>query len=141
MTDNDIIVKELDEELKLFIYKEFTDHAEEALGSDIRFGPAMSFVIKDDNQENLATCVCQLYYGNLHIKYLIARKSHRGLGLGQRLLARAFDYGKEQDCKLAFLETMSFHALEFYLKLGFTIELAREGYVNDSSIYYLRKDL
>jgi ribosomal protein S18 acetylase RimI-like enzyme len=36
---------------------------------------------------------------------------------------------------------MNFQAPEFYQKLGFQIELKRDGYAGDSSFYYLRKDL
>ena len=52
-----------------------------------------------------------------------------------------FEYGKQQDCQFVFVETMNFQAPEFYQKLGFRIELQRDGYKNGTSFYYLRKDL
>lgn len=36
---------------------------------------------------------------------------------------------------------MSFQAPEFYQKLGFKVELKCDGYSEDTSFYYLRKDL
>jgi len=50
-------------------------------------------------------------------------------------------YGKEYGCSFAFVETMNFQASEFYQKLGFQIELKRDGYAGDRCFYYLRKDL
>jgi len=57
------------------------------------------------------------------------------------LIEHVLCYGKEQGCSFAFVETMNFQAPEFYQKLGFQIELKRDGYAGDSSFYYLRKDL
>jgi ribosomal protein S18 acetylase RimI-like enzyme len=57
------------------------------------------------------------------------------------LIEHALRYGKEQGCSFAFVETMNFWAPEFYQKLGFQIELKRDGYVGDSYLYYLSKEL
>ncbi len=53
----------------------------------------------------------------------------------------ALEFGKKRGCQFAFVETMSFQALEFYQKNGFAIDFSREGYARNTSFHYLRKDL
>jgi len=53
----------------------------------------------------------------------------------------AFAFGKENGCHFAVEDTMSFQAPEFDQKLGFEIELKREGYAAGASFYYLKKVL
>ena len=56
-------------------------------------------------------------------------------------MKNALKYGKENKCPFAFVETMSFQALDFYQKLGFQLEYTRTGYAHGTSFHYLRKDL
>jgi ribosomal protein S18 acetylase RimI-like enzyme len=57
------------------------------------------------------------------------------------LIGHVEEYAKSQNCDFVFLETMSFQALDFYEKLGFKVELKRDGYAEGASIYYLKKNL
>jgi hypothetical protein len=56
-------------------------------------------------------------------------------------MKKALQYGRDKDCPFAFVETMSFQALDFYQKMGFQLELTRTGYAHGTSFHYLRKDL
>lgn len=51
------------------------------------------------------------------------------------------DFAKEQKCPFIYVETMSYQALSFYKKFGFEIELKRDGFSNDMSYCYMKKDL
>jgi ribosomal protein S18 acetylase RimI-like enzyme len=82
-----------------------------------------------------------MFWGQLHIKYPLVKERHRGQGIGRELVKHAFEYGKEQGCDFTYVETMSFQAINFYKKLGFKVELQRDGYSHKTSFYYLRKDL
>ena len=135
-----ITIGALTSELKDSIYKDFADHAISTMGFDGLSDEPIAFEI-NVNGINIGVCVCQLFWGNLHIKYLITRKGYKGQGIGRVLIEHALRYGKEQGCSFAFVETMNFQAPEFYQKLGFQIELKRDGYAGGSSLYYLRKDL
>lgn len=77
-------------------------------------------------------------WGQLHIKTVIVDSEYRKQGIGSKLLLKVLDYGKEHGCTLAFVETSSFQAPEFYKKLGFVVEFIRSGYSNDYSYYYLK---
>ena len=81
------------------------------------------------------------FYGGLHIKHLFLDRTLRGKGLGTALMKKAFERGYELGCRFAYVETLSFQALGFYQKLGFTLDYTREGYNRGVSMHYLHKDL
>lgn len=127
-------------ELKASIYAAFSKHAIDSVGFDGLAGEPVAFEIME-NDVSLGVVVCQLFWGNLHIKYLLTNKEHSGHGIARALMEHAFTFGKENGCHFAFVETMSFQAPEFYQKLGFEIELKRDGYAAGTSFYYLKKVL
>jgi ribosomal protein S18 acetylase RimI-like enzyme len=135
-----LMTNPLTPELKKHIYDAFSQHAIRCTGIDgLAFEP-VSLELRDDT--TLIGCVVvQRFWGQLHIKYLIVAEAYRGRGYGKQLMEQALAYGKEIGCRFAFVETMSFQAPEFYQSLGFNIEFKRDGYDQDTSFYYLRKDL
>lgn len=76
----------------------------------------------------------------LEIHYLFVASEHRKSGYGRALLREAQQMARERKCDFIKLDTLSFQALDFYLKEGFqvygTIENAG-GYTH----YYLKKDI
>ena len=49
--------------------------------------------------------------------------------------------GKEKEYLFATVNIMDWEALGFYQKLGYEIEFQRMGYLNESTMYFLRKSL
>ena len=92
------------------------------------------------NKELLGAVVSKTFWGGLHIKNLYLVPSARGKGVGKKLMDKAIEKGKRLGCRFAFVETMSFQALEFYKKLGFVEEFSRPGYDKGCIFHYLRKD-
>ena len=129
----------LTDQIKSTIFKGFAEHAIERTGIN-GISAAVSFVAYQGNEFSGAIVV-DLFWGQLHIKYLYIKKEYRGLKLGNQLMEKAFAFGKEHKCDFAFVETMSFQALDFYIKLGFKLEFTRGGYIKSTSFHYLRKDL
>jgi len=127
-------------ELKTSIFEAFAKHAIESVGFDGLAQELVAFEIME-NDVSLGVVVCQLFWGNLHVKYLLTNKEYRGRGIARALMEHAFIFGKENGCSFAFVETMSFQAPEFYQKLGFEIELKRDGYAAGTSFYYLKREL
>lgn len=80
-----ITIGALTSELKGSIYKDFADHAISTMGFDGLSNGPIAFEI-NDNGINIGVCVCQLFWGNLHIKYLITRKGYRRQGIGRILI-------------------------------------------------------
>jgi len=77
-----ITIGTLTSELKGSIYKDFADHAIATIGFDGLSDEPIAFEI-NGNGINIGVCVCQLFWGNLHIKYLITRKGYKGQGIGR----------------------------------------------------------
>lgn len=135
-----ITEKPLSTEIKDKINRALSEHAVKMIGFDGLSTPPVVFQIQE-NDEWLGACVVQIFYGSLHIKNLVIKEEHRNKGLATKLVRHAFEYGKKYKCKFAFVETMSFQALDFYKKLGFKVELKRDGFAGNTSFYYLKKDL
>ncbi|PIS01362.1 MAG: hypothetical protein COT84_02945 [Chlamydiae bacterium CG10_big_fil_rev_8_21_14_0_10_35_9] len=129
----------LSEDLKKKIYEGFARHAISMTGYN-EIHDSVAFVA--NAQGNFAgAVVVDLFWGALHIKYVYVEDGHRGQGIGTKLMEKAFQYGKENQCPFAFVETMSFQASEFYQKIGFQLEFTRSGYKYNTAFHYLRKNL
>lgn len=94
-----------------------------------------------NGEEFVGAIVVQLFWGQLHIKYLFVEENYRGQGIARQLMSHAFEFGRLRACHFAFVETMSFQAPDFYKKMGFTIEFSRSGYDKNTTFHYLRKNL
>lgn len=100
-----------------------------------------TFFVRDENNVIKGGCNGSLYYGCFYIDQLWLDESLRNKGFGTQLMQRAEQYAREKKCLFATVNTMDWEALGFYQKLGYTIEFKREGYLNDSIFYFLRKNL
>ena len=130
----------LTEEIKNIINKGFKEHAIETIGRN-ELDPPICFYFTDTKNKIIAAVVTQNFWGALHIKNVWVHKERRSHGYGRTLMNEALKYAKEKGYKFAFVETMSFQAPEFYQKLGFKLELKRDGYSLDTSFCYFKKDL
>ena len=127
-------------ELKNKIYEEFSNAAIKVTGINGLNEEPISFERREGS--NIIGCVVvQMFWGQLHIKYLFVEENYRCLGIATELMQHVFNYGKSRNCTFAFVETMSFQDVGFYQKLGFNVELSRGGYDKNSSLNYLKKDL
>lgn len=129
----------LTEDLKKQIYQGFSRHAIAMTGYDEKFDP-VAFVA-NDKECFAGAIVAGLFWGALHIKYIYVESEYRGKGVGALLMEYALKYGRDKACPFAFVETMSFQALDFYRKIGFELEFTRSGYKHGTSFHYLRKFL
>lgn len=100
-----------------------------------------SIFIKDQD-ENVWGGVCGLhFYGSLYVDSLWVNKTLRHQGWGSKLMHEVDLLGKECGALFITLNTMDWEALPFYQKLGYSIEFTREGYLKDSKMFMLRKNL
>jgi ribosomal protein S18 acetylase RimI-like enzyme len=135
----DIRKRPLTEDLKKRIYKGFGRHAIAMTGYHEKVEP-VAFIAMDSGVFAGAV-VAGLFLGALHVRYVYVDELYRNQGLGSRLMEMAFDYGRNNKCSFAFVETMSFQAPLFYQKMGFQLEFTRTGYAHGTSFHYLRKEL
>jgi ribosomal protein S18 acetylase RimI-like enzyme len=131
--------KPLTDALKKTIYEGFHRHAIEKTGYDEKGEPVALLAM--DGDTFCGACVFELFWGSLRLIYVYVEEKYCGHGLGTKLVNMAFEYGRENKCPFAFVETMSFQALGFYQKLGFELEFTRRGYAHGTSFHYLKKNL
>jgi ribosomal protein S18 acetylase RimI-like enzyme len=131
-------------EMKAKIEEGFARHALDMTGMEGK-GDLIAFmaydVSKDGNPLFVGVVCAQLFWGQLHIKYVLVEPSYRKRGIASELMEKALSYGRIHKCTFAFVETMSFQAPEFYKKLGFTLEFSRHAFSKDASFHYLKRDL
>lgn len=126
-------------ELKKRFDAGFSRHSIATTGYDEKHEP-ISFVAMEGDTYAGAIAV-EIFWGALHIKFLFVEEPFRGRGLATQLMEHGLTYGYEKECPFAFVETMSFQALEFYQKLGFELEYTRDGYSHGTAFHYLKKTL
>lgn len=101
------------DEIKRKIFQGFARQAITSTGIDGLNEDPISFEIVNGS-EFMGAIVVQLFWNQLHIKYLFVEENYRGQGLARQLMDHALEFGKKRGCQFAFVETMSFQAPEFY---------------------------
>ena len=115
--------------------------AESALKKNMEPIKPFRVFIKNANGIVLGGASGTIFYGSLYVDMLWLKSELRGQGLGKKLMMEAEKIGRERQCTFVTLNTMDWEALSFYQKLGYEIEFVRGGYVNESTMYMLRKNL
>ncbi len=81
------------------------------------------------------------YWGWLNISILWIAEEWRGAGYGRRLLAAIETEALRRGCRHAHVDTMSFQALPFYLKHGYTVFGELQDLPPGHARYFLQKRL
>ncbi|MGB7538613.1 MAG: GNAT family N-acetyltransferase [Anaerolineales bacterium] len=81
----------------------------------------LTLVLRDENGALLGGLLGDTYWGWLHVAILWLEEKARRHGHGSRLLAAAEAEAVRRGCHHAHLDTMSFQALPFYEKHGYTV--------------------
>ncbi|MBP6951636.1 MAG: N-acetyltransferase [Alphaproteobacteria bacterium] len=100
-----------------------------------------AFFVKDQKGQVLAGCRGDIIHGCVYTGSLWVSEPLRGKGIGTRLLQAAEQLAREKGCAMATINTMDWEALELYQSLGYKVDLARKGYKNNSTFYFLKKEL
>jgi GNAT superfamily N-acetyltransferase len=77
----------------------------------------------------------------LYVARLWVSENIRGQGYGTRLMEVVECEAKARSCCYAHLETFSFQALDFYLKVGYTVFATLEDYPRGQTKYFMKKVL
>lgn len=89
----------------------------------------------------VAGLVGSAYWGKLHVRLLWVNPDYRSRGLGRRLMDWAEERAIGMGCNSVVVDTMSFQAPEFYVKLGYKQIGLSEGYEGGASRHYFEKQL
>lgn len=136
------ITEELDQHAKKFVddelYKFNLKHFPEDLGGRYK---EIGIFIKDDSgivRGGLTGSIC---WNWLEIYTLFVDEEIRKHGYGTKLLLQAENIALEKNCDFIKLETLSFQALDFYQKHGYTVFGTLDNVGREHKHYYLKKDL
>ena len=99
------------------------------------------FVAEDRAGKIVGAVKGRAFYHEVHIGDLIVAESHRGLGLGKRLVGAVEDDYRGKGYEVITLTTFGFQAPEFYQKLGYTVEFIRTNKEPGLNKYFLKKAL
>jgi len=80
-------------------------------------------------------------WGWLYIRILWVSETARGSGYGTALMQKAEREALNRGCRNIYLDTFSFQAVDFYLKLGYTIYGELEDFPPGHKRVFLRKTL
>jgi ribosomal protein S18 acetylase RimI-like enzyme len=81
------------------------------------------------------------YWQYLDIAFLWVDEKYRGEGYATKLMKAAEAEARERGCEHVFLDTLSFQALGFYLKLGYAEFGRLPGFSGKYDRHYLHKRL
>jgi ribosomal protein S18 acetylase RimI-like enzyme len=115
--------------------------AEAYLKRGLPKGKSFCFLCKDIRGKIVGGVYGWIVYGCLHIDELWVESIYRDQNLGSKLIIKAQEYGKINNCSFSTVNTMDFEAKPFYEKLGYEVEFMRKGYDKNTSFYFLRKEL
>lgn len=93
------------------------NHAQAGLVETEKF----AILIKDDVGATQGGLYAKISGQWLFVELLVVPEAARGQGFGAKLIARAETRAREKGCKGIWLDTFSFQAPDFYLRLGFSI--------------------
>ncbi len=101
----------------------------------------LTFLLRHADGRLAGGLLAGTFRGWLHIDILWLDESARGQGLGTRILRLAEDEARRRGCHHVFLDTMSFQALPFYLKHGYTVWGELEDFPVGHTRHFLKKSL
>lgn len=100
-----------------------------------------SIFLKDKNNKILGGVIVSFLWNGMEIQSLWVDESVRKQGWGRKLMQAAEEEAIKRGCTLAYTNTFSWQAPEFYLKLGYTIYGKLDGFPEGNSLSYFRKNL
>jgi len=85
--------------------------------------PREGFVAVDDEVRGFISVEVADWNRRLHIHQVTVAPSHRGRGVGRKLMDLALDHGRSRGARTAWLETSNVNvpAVRAYLRMGFTL--------------------
>jgi GNAT superfamily N-acetyltransferase len=101
----------------------------------------LAFFLRDDTNSIVGGIYGNTGFGWFYISDLWVAEHLRGRGYGIQLMQRAENEALRRGCKNVYLNTFSFQAPGFYLKLGYEVFAELEDFPAGHSRFFLRKRL
>ena len=113
-TSDSSLVQIQEMSLELFEYEnQFAKH--KAIPED----SMVHFIIRDEQHGTYGALTCLIRWDAIWINNFFVKEKYRKQGIGKQLLDEAIRLSKNEGCRFLFVETISFHHVDFYRKNGF----------------------
>lgn len=126
---------------KAYVFRKMSEFNHEHFPDDLKGRyQEVNLFLKDENGQVYGGLVGEICWNWLEVQYLFVESTYRKLGYGKMLLAEAEQLAIEKKCEFIKLDTLSFQALDFYIKQGFEVF----GTIHNAgrhTHYYLKKDI
>ena len=106
-----------------------------------RKSEVFSIFMKDQNNKVLGGVIVSFLWNGMEIQSLWVDESQRKQGWGQKLMEAVEAEAIKRGCTLAYTNTFSWQAPDFYSKLGYTLYGKLEGFPEGNSLSYFCKKL
>ncbi|MGG3310439.1 GNAT family N-acetyltransferase [Paenibacillus lautus] len=100
----------------------------------------INLLLRNADGQILGGIVGEICWNWLEIHYLFVDEPYRKSGYGAKLLNEVEKIAIEKQCEFAKLDTLSFQALDFYIKQGYEVYGKIEN-AGRHTHYYLKKEL
>lgn len=101
----------------------------------------LGIFLENEEGKKVAGLIGKTHGNWLTIDYLWVHESLRGNDIGSEIINKAETESKSRGCKYAFLNTFSFQAEGFYLKLGYKKVFSLDDYPVTEKRHYFVKEL
>jgi len=101
----------------------------------------LGIFLEDEQGKKVAGIVGDTHGNWLEVEYLWVSETLRGQDIGTDIISKAELIAKERGCKYVFLNTFSFQAKGFYLKIGYQEVFSLEEYPLTGERHYFIKKL
>lgn len=101
----------------------------------------LNLIVRANDGTVVGGLLGETFWDWLHINILWLREDLRGQDLGSDLMGMAEAEALKRGCHSVFVDTMSFQALPFYEKLGYTVWGQLEDFPPGHTRYFLKKQL
>lgn len=134
---HNFILKPCSEKEKEYIHSKLVEHNAKFITDYEEF----SFCYKDEDEKVVGGVVASRDNECLTIDFLWVDNSHRGKGIGAKLIKHMESIAVDKKCKLIYLNTFAFQAPEFYKKMGYKLFGLLEECINGYDQYFFKKEL
>jgi len=103
---------------------------------------SFGFFIRNGDGEIIAGCAGRMGFKSIYTGQLWVHPSYRKQNLGRKLMDKMHELGRKFGCYFATVGALDFQGSRgFYEKLGYVVEYKGEGYVDNSTCFFLKKTL
>lgn len=104
-------------------------------------GKKLCFVVKKPDGQNVGGVIGATYWNWLYINLMWIQEDLRDQGYGKQLLGLAEEKARQRGAKHAYLDTFSFQALDFYMKLGYEVFGELQDFPQGHQRFFMKKQL